>query len=1403
MDKTLEKREDLQLFVKEQIIGPGAFNKRYFFLTKWLQNEFVGKDINTCRAIDNISEIISEVPAYQYSSGILFPISQRVQSASNKNPDDVDAQETPDDDIQASGYADDENLDDDKSESVSNRNQNYPNSFGLSFAVRLDSVLKDDLKVQMEYRTYRKVSQDLSRENKLAFFVSENKIEIARIFSSYFSEIFSTETIDNNLFIYLKSGVDINTHLYTLDYVNIERFVSTELLPKVKFHFEKEEVYTNVVKVYDKTEFSFTSLYTEKIYDKISTVLRSKPDSYSDYKALILLLELYNQLKEIVTELKTIYRKSSKRNKPKPIWEATIHKIPIVLVDRDKQKRIQRGVIAVPESDNLDLNYQYLSKIDRVTGIENLYVKLVIVNKHVVEIEEDEPPQLNKKDEANKKSLFGIRLSVQETRKNILVSYNPPNLLNFDEEDSLNKVLYRKYQDFGEGYNASVAWGVQSNKSDLHFISTEFLPEQDTPNVDFKPSKVEKGTIVPLVNDETLAFRKLSTLTSKKDNEILSDLKDFVDQYGKWIKDKEHEVSLIENLSGKELLIKQLRGCSKDYNRLHRNIRLLANDKAAMAAFRLMNTAMFMQLHHSIRTKPAIKNSAQAFTPTSNDAEYYRSLTLADEYKWRSFQVAFVLLNVDGFVRPPSSDLIVDDVFETGWPERNEIADLVWFPTGGGKTEAYLGLIAFAIIYRRFVNGKLGNGTTVLMRYTLRLLTLQQFQRATLLICALEAIRKDGYVLPEKFSLGVERITIGLFVGDDSLPNRWKGTKNKNGMFDELQKIKEQLKTAQDSGRQVKLRSRLPHTNCPWCGGLLFVDADLPNVFPSGEAEYGIDDRLIIVCNTSGCTYYNKRTTDPVKSLPLCLFDEDIFKFPPTLLFGTVDKFAALANKVSNVTNERNQDSRRLFGNGKGQGTMPPDLIIQDELHLLLGPLGSAVGLFEKAIDECCSYQNKEGIRIRPKIITSTATTRNTDKQIFALFNRRSEVFPKQGISFDDSFFAFYKRSKLNPEDFESNRRYVGVLPVGKTQVWMQLRLASIFLVHRVKFLKRISKESLFTNTQEYQDYVEALDYYHTLLSYFNSLKEVGKTQSQLGHYLPGDVNQVYKNTLAWDLIDKMIRGQEINSGELTGRLSGEEVKTSLSQIEKSWDIMKANNPPEFVIATNMISVGIDISRLNTMLINSMPRNTAEYIQATSRVARQRKGIVFTVHHPFRSRDISHYQRFKEYHEKFYGYVEPISVTPFASKALERYLAMYLAVIIRHNNTWGLTNNGSAALVNADLTEKIRKVTFERMAEIKANAEKLNKYLQTRKDGLNASIEGIIEGEELLDIQSKIEELLNLRWLMRKDGTEPPIDLQYRDDISITSLFTPRNGLAINDNWNVKQSLREIAPSIIIKTVQQ
>lgn len=1425
MNKFKEKREGLNLFVRENLIGPGAFNKRFFLLKRWDDSEFKGKFLKDVQAINNITEVLAEVPAYQYGSAILFPETKmNDDSSSVTQQEQEDISDFDEDAIEEPEAPDDENMQDHQSESVSSKNQNYPNTFGLAFAVNSNTDLQKDISIELRYRTYSKLSQKTCLEELLALWIPENMNEIDELINKYFSSVFKTSILDNNLFVYINPEVSIMDFVYEIDYSYLNSLFIDYLLPMIHTTFEKKGI--NIVsQSNDKVTYGFIetkeiylysvtkenkrgeqifknshTLFADSISAYIQNELNADSENFGAYEKLIKGIEVFQQIKEIVTNLKSVHKK----NKPTPIWVSQQHQVIIPLnVTLDKNILRNKQLIPTTGIGSIFLNYQLVKQTK--DGNENVYIKLIVVNGNTIKLKENEPPQLNKKNKANEISLFGIELIVRETKSSSMVPYNPPNLLDFDEEDNFNKVLYRQYKDFGEGHNTSVDWG---KSNDFQYITTEFLPEQETPRIGYKPSKFVGGKVTDRIDESVLSMKRLSTLSSLSDEEILEELKSFIDSYGIWIDEKQIDLDCDSEVSEKEreLLTKQLNGCRKDFQRLLRSLELLNKDKAAMTAFRVMNTSMFMQLYHGIKVKEINKDNPVPFIPDVNNESFYRLLSEEHDYKWRSFQLAFVLLNIDGFVKPVLNEAIAKDVFETGWPERNELADLVWFPTGGGKTEAYLGIIAFCIAYRRFTKGVKSTGTTVIMRYTLRLLTLQQFQRATLLICALETIRKNKFLIPNNFKLGEkDRITIGLFVGEGTLPNKWDSNNSQNAKGIKQLFYDVQLKI----NNNEKVATVLPHDNCPWCGGKLFINSDFPNLHPNPlKDSFGTKDHssFNINCNSIGCSFYEEFGNHE-NSLPFRLFDEDIYLNPPTLLFGTVDKFAAFANKVATQTGSKKEDSRRLLGVRHDHNVLPPELIIQDELHLLLGPLGSAVGLYEKGLDELCIYE-ENGIKIRPKIITSTATTRNTDKQIFALFNRRAEIFPKQGITCDDSFFSYYERKE---GQYDSWRKYVGVLPVGKTQVWTQLRIASLCLVHRLIYLKQqFSLEELIRSNVNNSKNV--LNYYHTVLSYFNSIKEVGKTQSQLSHYLPGDVNLITKNTSPWSFLDNLLRkNREINYSELTGRLTSEEIKTNLSLIERNWSLTsreknntgKNSNPPEYVISTNMISVGIDVARFNIMIINTMPRNIAEYIQASSRVARSEHGVVFTVHHPFRSRDLSHYQRFKEFHEKFYSYVEPISVTPFANKALESYLALYLAFIVRHNRNWGLENNDSASSITHELKDQIIAHVKREMTMIHANAVKLNAYLSVRNDRMNSTIEGIIDSEELENVILKLEDLIVERWLNRIDDPENPVQKYSEMNVDKNVLFEPNVGSTNHSLWKVGQSLRKIAPESVIKTVQQ
>jgi hypothetical protein len=754
---------------------------------------------------------------------------------------------------------------------------------------------------------------------------------------------------------------------------------------------------------------------------------------------------------------------------------------------------------------------------------------------------------------------------------------------------------------------------------------------------------------------------------------------------------------------------------------------------------------------------------------------------------WRAFQLAFILLNLDGIFK-----------LDGDWDKRNNWVDLVWFPTGGGKTEAYLGLIALTIINRRKEFKEKGGGTAAIMRYTLRLLTMQQFQRASLVIMALELIRRWG-----NYKLGDEPINIGLWVGKNSIPN---------SNIDLIYEFEHKLNLTKEN--------RIPFSNCPWCNSE--IKGETKEDTETSSSVYN-QNKVHLKCKNQKCSFSFglgriSRKRQDQGPIPVCLSDETIYQHPPALLFGTVDKFAQLAHKVNGQNNGRNSDSRRIFGignweNGKPKdGYLPPDLIIQDELHLLLGPLGSAVALFESAVDQLCTREDGT----RPKIISSTATTRNTQLQIAALFDRKVNLFPKPGVECDDSFFAFYRRTFKSIADktpeYLSKRKYIGVLPTGRTQIWMQMRLAAIIMTHRAIFELKELGEKHPIEYDSYQDFEKAMDYYHTTISYFNSLKEVGKTQSQVQTYILKELRRVFARVVRpQKLMHSIYTYGPIQESELTGRLSGEEVKNELKSVETKWNAKKRfasneNNelirgkvPPEFVVATNMISVGIDVSRFNTIIINSMPRNTAEYIQASSRVARNDYGIVLTVHHPFRARDISHYEKFIEFHEKMYSYVEPISITPFTQKAVERYMGLYLATMIRHKTrfTERLSANEIAAISEID---------------IKSIISELTDYFEKRKEKMahqfSGAILNLLKSDNVEQIKSWIQSAFN-DWKKLSHELDNNTDLVFNNKKNGLNQTRKQEQLYVDieeyegnihsEKWQVPMSLRVIEPEAAIK----
>ncbi|MCA9058978.1 MAG: hypothetical protein KDA85_10780 [Planctomycetaceae bacterium] len=506
--------------------------------------------------------------------------------------------------------------------------------------------------------------------------------------------------------------------------------------------------------------------------------------------------------------------------------------------------------------------------------------------------------------------------------------------------------------------------------------------------------------------------------------------------------------------------------------------------------------------------------------------------------------------------------------------------DLLWFPTGGGKTEAYLGLVAFVSIYRRLSveNPDDGAGVATIMRYTMRLLTTQQFIRASAMICACEALRRGRIGSSLKDRLGSTPFSIGLWVGENATPNT--------------------RQAAFDSRADRSKPSPIQLASCPCCRQKL----RWRQARPSSAVE--------VICETEGCLLSGD------EPLPVWTVDEDVYGERPTLLIGTVDKFAQIV---------RRPETTLLMGVGsKAQ----PQLILQDELHLISGPLGTLAGLYEAALDTILSANGTP-----PKIIGSTATIRRAPQQVLALFDRGTCQFPPPGLSADDSGFTVIAPNL-------PGRRYVGVTTAGRSAKFTLQAVSASLL------------QTAFAGLPQ-----EQRDYYWTLVTYFNSLRELGGALV----LMQDDVHDTIS-------LIATARGEARRPlgevSELTSRRTQREIRDMLDLLVKP-----AGDPAalDVVLATNMVSVGVDIARLGLMIVNGQPKTMAEYIQSTSRVGRgEVPGLVVPILNNGKPRDRSHFETFRTWHSTLYREVEATSVTPFASRARDRALHAVLVAVIRH-----------------------------------------------------------------------------------------------------------------------------------------
>ncbi|MDM8533166.1 helicase-related protein [Clostridiaceae bacterium HSG29] len=766
--------------------------------------------------------------------------------------------------------------------------------------------------------------------------------------------------------------------------------------------------------------------------------------------------------------------------------------------------------------------------------------------------------------------LFQSKFTLLSTKNNFEISkyIDNPNVRKYESDEDKNlKLLFRNKKKYAVGHGTSVFYKVKDINDWI--IATCYLPSYEVENMNFE---------IDGIDDEMLSMENYSSISNLENSKILEMLDKFIEKYSIWIKENHQKRSQIEDIyhsSFDENIAKTI----ELRNRMIKSLQILKNDNNVMTAFKYANFAMLMQRIQVNEIRAGL------FTGRNSSTKLSYSGYSKKNAKWRSFQLAFLLLSIESIVNLNS--------------EYRDIVDLIWVPTGGGKTEAYLGLSAFTIFYRRLRYPNNGCGTTIIMRYTLRLLAAQQFNRASVLICACEIIRRDNETL-----FGTEPITIGLWIGSSVTPNS-----NKNAV-EEYKKLTSGKRSGKYNDDEYKFQVLI----CPWCG--------TPLTRKGGSDSYGLrkDKKTIFLhCLNENCDFE--------KRLPIRIIDEDIYNYPPTLLFATVDKFAQLPWKG---------EASALLGVGNSMNKAP-ELIIQDELHLITGPLGTIVALYEHAINMIIS---KKGIK--PKIIASTATIKNAEEQVKNLYNRKICQFPQPISQIEDSFFVKSEKEKYG-------RKYVGVIGTGITQTTVE-----------IKVIGKLLQTVINLDTNE-----DVIDAYYTLIGYFNSIRELGKCTTLVNDDIKDFMRRLRKRT-----------GEKlrilINSDELTSRLKSSEIIETLEKLEIKFkskifeNKLYSNYPSDIVLATNMISVGVDVGRLNGMVVIGQPKLTSEYIQASSRVGRSDPGYVITIFDSAKARDRSHYENYQSYHEAFYYYVEPTSVTPFSEAAIDRAIHGVIVTLIRH-----------------------------------------------------------------------------------------------------------------------------------------
>lgn len=891
-----------------------------------------------------------------------------------------------------------------------------------------------------------------------------------------------------------------------------------------------------------------------------------------------------------------------------------------------------------------------------------------------------------------------------------------------------DEYYYKGRPVFARGRGCAAKWDVLSENHAAHSVGISFMPDYEIHSVSAEVTELEK---------HILSVKNLGL--ERRREESVRNLLCLAEAYKTWIENLKSNPLMADHgftTVGDEIINE----CSRVYDRICDGISIIEKDDTAFKAFLFMNNTMFMQkaiTEYSAKFGAGIPCKLREFLDEDSKPGNKK-------FDWRPFQIAFILLNIRGIIDGEDPD--------------REVVDLLYFPTGGGKTEAYLGLIAFTVGYRRLTAGteseyNKDGGVTVFLRYTLRLLTTQQRDRLLRLVVAMEMtrIQEERKAKKEGRSdspFGKERISIGFWVGGQVTPNKFSD-------YDETDDFKRKEFVRKVTKQILK---------CPCCGTA--IERSNFKIIPERRT-------VEIHCPSKGCYF-----SEAGETLPVYLVDEEIYAKCPTIIISTVDKFAKLpwseqcgllfgksdryCRRCGHIAVGEKHVNHRAYGDIEAcsestcKPFYPPELIIQDELHLITGPLGTIYGGYETVVEEMCSI-TRNGKKIKPKYVVSTATIKNADEQIKVLYSRElSAQFPPSGLDIRDSFFI--REVDLPSKDVETAsdleiaemvdkgekpfRQYVGVCAPGQSVKTTIVRLYSAILQR----VFELSEE------EEYKDYV---DPYYTLIGYFNSIRELGGAVRLLDDDIVSRIRVLMRK-------HGLSKQRYLNrKKEITSRVPSWQIAEVLEELMESYNPEngKKQNCYDVVIATNMIAVGMDVGRLGLMTVVGQPKQNSEYIQATSRVGREHPGIIFTVYNPYRPRDLSNYENFIGFHSQMYRYVEGTTATPFAARARDRDLHALVVSLLRLQFERMADNGGAINILtlSEDDIDSVKRKILDRVSIVANSA-----YGATEReiDDFISTWKGLAHSQDLT------------YWVYNKSGTKKRLLSYYGQPSAPTEMPT-------------------------------